>query len=291
MSIAKILVPVRGDGKGENVLAHAAAVARRHNAHIEVMHCRARPQDMIPYGVAVPAALRKRLEAQVVELANAEEASLEALFRDLMGRLGLELIETGTPPRDWARDRPSAGWCEEQGKQMDVIKRHGRLADLVAVAQPDRDRNLGVNTLKAALFSTGRPVLVCPPADTVPRVLGERIAIAWNGSTEAARAVALSLPLIQAANEIIVLDGGADDHGASGDELLRYLEIRGVEARREPISGDDNPGRAILAAAAAAGADLLVMGAYSHSREHESVFGGATQHVVDRTTMPVIMVH
>ncbi len=287
MSIAKILVPIRGDGKGENVLAHAAAIARRHNAHIEAVHCRARPQDMIPSGVAVPPALRKQLEAQMVELANAEEASLQEKFRARLARLGLELIESGIPPRD----RPSAGWCEEQGKQMDVIKRHGRLADLVAVAKPDRDRNLGVNTLKAALFSTGRPVLVCPPADTAPQVLGERIAIAWNGSTEASRAVALALPLIQAADEIIVLDGGTGDHGASGDELLRYLEIRGVKARREPVSGGDNPGRAILAAAAAAGADLLVMGAYSHSREHESVFGGATQHVVDRTTMPVIMVH
>ena len=280
-------MPIRGDGKGENVLAHAAAIARRHNAHIEAVHCRARPQDMIPSGVAVPPALRKQLEAQMVELANAEEASLQEKFRARLARLGLELIETGIPPRD----RPSAGWCEEQGKQMDVIKRHGRLADLVAVAKPDRDRNLGVNTLKAALFSTGRPVLICPPAETAPQVLGERIAIAWNGSAEASRAVALALPLIQAADEIIVLDGGTGDHGASGDELLRYLEIRGVKARREPISGGDNPGRAILAAAAAAGADLLVMGAYSHSREHESVFGGATQHVVDQTTMPIIMVH
>ena len=287
MSIAKILVPVRGDGKGDNVLAHAAAIARRHNAHIEAVHCRARPQDLIPHGGAVPPALREQLEAQAVELANAEEASLQERFRDRLARLGLELIETGIPPRD----RPSAGWCEEQGKQMDVIKRHGRLADLVAVAKPDRDRNLGVNTLKAALFSTGRPVLICPPAETAPQVLGARIAIAWNGSAEAARAVALALPLIQAADEIIVLDGGTGDHGAGGDELLRYLEIRGVKARREPISGGDNPGAAILAAAAAVGADLLVMGAYSHSREHESVFGGATQHVVDRTTMPVVMVH
>ena len=287
MSIAKILVPVRGDGKGENVLAHAAAVARRHNAHIEAVHCRARPQDMIPHGGAVPPALREQLEAQVVELANAEEASLQERFRARLARLGLELIESGIPPRD----RPSAGWCEEQGKQMDVIKRHGRLADLVAVAKPDRDRNLGVNTLKAALFSTGRPVLVCPPAETAPQVLGERIAIAWNGSAEASRAVALALPLIQAADEIIVLDGGTGNHGAGGDEFMRYLEIRGVKARREPISGGDNPGRAILAAAAAAGADLLVMGAYSHSREHESVFGGATQYVVDQTGMPVVMVH
>ena len=156
MSIAKILVPVRGDGKGDNVLAHAAAIARRHNAHIEAVHCRARPQDLIPHGGAVPRALREQLEAQAVELANAEEASLQEKFRARLARLGLDLIESGIPPRD----RPSAGWCEEQGKQMDVIKRHGRLADLVAVAKPDRDRNLGVNTLKAALFSTGRPGLI-----------------------------------------------------------------------------------------------------------------------------------
>jgi nucleotide-binding universal stress UspA family protein len=287
MSIAKILVPVRGDGKGENVLAHAAAIARRHNAHIEAVHCRARPKDMIPVGVAVPRALHAQIEAQAVELANAEEASLQALFRELMERLSLDVIDSGVPPFD----RASAGWCEEQGKQMDVIKRHGRLADLVAVAKPDRDRNLGTNTLKAALFNTGRPVLVCPPTDNPPAVLGARIAIAWNGSSEAARAIALALPLIQEADEVIVLDGGTGDHGASGSELMRYLEIRGIAAQRDALAAVSDPGVAILAAAKAANADLLVMGAYSRSREYESVFGGATQHVVDSTRMPVVMVH
>lgn len=287
MSVAKILVPIRGDGKGENVLAHAAAVARRHNAHIEAVHCRARPSDLIPKGVVVPPSMRKQIEAQAVELANAEEASLAEKFRRFIGTLDLDLIAQGVPPRD----KPSAGWVEAQGKQMDVIKTHGRLADLIAVAKPDRDRNLGVNTLKAALFNTGRPVMICPPATKVPQQLGARIAIAWNGSTEAARAIALALPLIQRADQVVVLDGGASDHGASGDELMRYLEIRGVAASRETINAGSNPGKLILAASHAAGADLLVMGAYSHSREFETVFGGATQHVVDRTDMPVIMVH
>jgi len=288
MSIAKILVPVRGDGKGDNVLAHAAAIARGNNAHIEAVHCRARPRDLIPHGVFVPPSLRAQLEAQATELANAEEASLQEMFVGLMGRLGIDVIEAGTPPRD----RPTAQWFEEQGRQMDVIKSHGRLADLVAVAKPDRDRNLGVNTLKAALFNTGRPVLVCPPAETPPESLGARIAIAWNGSMEASRAVALALPLIQEAQEVVVLDGGTGDHGASGEELLRYLAIRGVRARREPIHAEDHPGALILSAAAgAARTDLLVMGAYSHSREHETIFGGATQYVVDHTPTPVVMVH
>ncbi len=286
MLIARIMVPVRGDGKGENVLSHAAAVARRHNAHIEAVHCRARPQDMIPYGVVVPRALREQIAAQAVELADAEEARLQGMFRDLVARLGIELVSDGIP----SRDRPTASWREEQGKQMDVIRRHGRLADLVAVAKPDRDRNLGLNTLKAALFHTGRPVLVCPPADRVPDQIGRRVAIAWNGSTEAARAVALALPLIQAADEVVVLDGGGED-GAGGEELMHYLAIRGIAARRERIDAQNHPGRVILQAAAAAGADILVMGAYSRSREQETVFGGATQHVVDHMTMPVVMVH
>jgi nucleotide-binding universal stress UspA family protein len=288
MSIAKILVPVRGDGKGENVLAHAAAIARRNNAHIEAVHCRARPKDLIPHGVFVPPSLRAQLEQQAVELANAEEASLQEQFVELMRRLQIEVVEGAVPPRD----RPTAGWFEEQSRQMDVIKSHGRLADLVAVAKPDRDRNLGVNTLRAALFNTGRPVLICPPAEAPPDTLGERIAIAWNGSMEASRAVALALPLIQEAREIVVLDGGIGDHGATGEELMRYLAIRGVSARCEPIHAEEHPGATILAAAAGvARADLLIMGAYSHSREHETIFGGATQYVVDHTAMPVVMVH
>lgn len=287
MSIVKILVPVRGDGKGEGVLAHAAAIARWHSAHIEAVHCRAQPKDMIPYGGILPAALRKQIETQAVELANAEEAKLKTDFDALMARLGITVVATGAPPVD----PPTAAWCEEPGKQADVIKSHGRLVDLVAVAKPDRDRNLGVNTLRAALFNTGRPVLICPPGPP-PQRLGQRVAIAWNGSTEASRAVALALPLIHEAEEVIVLDGGTDDHGASGEELLRYLALCGVTARREPIRAEANPGAAILTAASElARADLLVMGAYSHSHEHETVFGGATQHVVDHTAIPVVMVH
>ena len=110
-------------------------------------------------------------------------------------------------------------------------------------------------------------------------------------TTEAARAVALALPLIQAADEVVVLDGGAGEQGASGSELLNYLDMRAVNARCEAISGGSNPGRVILEAAGAAGADLLLMGAYSRSREQETVFGGATQHIVDETRMPVVMVH
>ncbi len=287
MALSIILAPLRGDGNGWNILSHAAAVGRRHNAHIRAVHSHAKPSDMIPYGVVVPAAFRKQIEIQATNLATAEEAELQRRYQAHLDKLGLERINGGTPPRD----RMSASWLEEEGRQIDVIKRHGRLVDLVVVAKPSRDRNLGVNSLRAALFATGRPVMVCPPSETAPDDLGRRVSIAWNGSAEASRAVALAMPILRAADGVIVLDGGDDRHGTSGKDLMEYLEACGIQAEHETINAARHPGRAIMTAAGEADADLVVMGAYSRSREQEMIFGGATQEVIDECIMPVVMVH
>lgn len=287
MTISRLLVPVRGDGKGEHVLSHAIAIARRFNSHIEAVHCRARPQDMLPFGVVMPRALRAQIEAGASGLADEEEAHLRGLFDAMLTREGLEQTDgTVIPPQD----RPSASWHEEEGRQIDVIKRHGRLVDLIAVAKPDQELKIGTNTLNAALFASGRPVLMCPPAPA-PAALGSQIAIAWNGAQEVARALALALGLVDRASRVVVLDGGGGGEGADGAALLRYLETRGVAAERRELSVRSHPGRTIMAAAAEAGADSLLMGAYGHSREMEAMLGGATQEVVDEARMPIIFAH
>ncbi|GMG85291.1 universal stress protein [Paralimibaculum aggregatum] len=287
MTMNRLLVPVRGDGKGEAVLGHALAVARRFNSHIEVVHCRARPQDMLPFGVVMPRALRRQIEDGAKSLADQEEAHLHKMLSDTLAREGVHEVPRGEIPPD---DRPSVTWYEEDGKQIDVIKRHGRLADLIAVAKPDRELGIGVNSLHAALFASGRPVLLCPP-EGPPPALGSRIAIAWNGALEAARALALSIGLIDRAEGVVVLDGGAGESGADGSALMTYLAQRGVSAERRQLAAGSHPGRAILAAAKEAGADTLLMGAYGHSREMEAMLGGATQEVVDETRMPVVFAH
>ena len=134
-----------------------------------------------------------------------------------------------------------------QGRQVDVIKRHGRLADLVCVAKPDVSRNLGANTLKAALFNTGRPVMMCPEAEFPPVTLGARIAIGWNGSSEASRAVALSLALLEGADDVVVLSAGEEVHGARAEDLRTYLAERGIEARVERFTAKRRIGDALLA--------------------------------------------
>jgi nucleotide-binding universal stress UspA family protein len=286
MPVKKILVPVRGDGKGENVLAHAAAIARAHHAHIDVLHCRPRPKDMLPFGVVVARSLREQITQHAKELADSEEAALLKTFEALLPKYGLTRTDGSASNGD-----VTASWHEEEGKMATVIRPWGRLADLVAVARPDRERDLGMNTLMAALYHTGRPVMMVPPRDSLPEAVGRRIAIAWNGDMQAARAVALSLDLLREAEQVTILDGGSEHPATSGTEVQRYLAHNGVEAELKSMNAESDPGKVILKTAHAVGADMLVMGAYSHSRERESVFGGATQHVVDHADLPVVMVH
>jgi len=282
--LRKILVPVRGDGKGDNVLAHAAALARGFNAHIEITHCRAKPEDLLPFGVPIPAAVRAQLTQSSTELFDAEEAGLRAELEALAKTLNLTLTDkpTGTAV--------TASFVEESGRQIDVIRHHGRLADLIAVAKPDIDRNIGTNTLKAALFSTGRPVLMCPETGgTVAEELGQNIVIAWDGSLEASRAVISTLPLLAAAKQVTIVTATGKPVSVPADELRDYLAAHDVSASVQIIEAKPNVARALLDTANKVGADMMILGAYSRNQELERLLGGTTQYIVDHATIPVIM--
>ena len=284
--IRKILVPVRGDGKGDNVLAHAAAIAHRYNSHVEVVHCRARPEDLMPYGIYIPDFLRKQLVEQSYKLADQEEEGLREELRVLARKLNLD--DSGKGIGEVA----TIEFQEVAGRQVDVIKRHGRLADMIAVAKPDRDRNLGKNTLKAALFHSGRPVLMCPPRPTPPETLGAKVTIAWNGSAESARALSQCKSVLCGADTIWVLSDGTDaGPGTSTDDLLSYLRLHKIEASVEKFSTRAKAGNELLRVTSELGADVLIMGAYGESHERETVFGGNTQAVVDTAMVPVLLNH
>lgn len=283
--IRKILVPVRGDGKGDNVLSHAVSLAKRSGAHVEVTHCRPREQDLLPYGVVIPKFLREQMKAQTDELANEEEAKLKADMEVIARSAGLSIVERQT------MEGGTISWSEEAGRQVDVIKSHGRLSDLIAVAKPDRDRNLGFNTLKAALFNTGRPVMMCPHADTVPDTLGSHVSLAWNGSIEAVRAVVMMRRVIEAADRVTIMSSGSEAHGTTAEDYLEYLRLRGITATIERFTAGRSAGAALLHTSREIGADLMIMGAYGDSHERETIFGGNTQVVVDTATSPVVLVH
>jgi nucleotide-binding universal stress UspA family protein len=290
MTIRRILVPIRGDGKGEGVLTHAVSLARRFKAHVDVLHCRPRPEDMLPFGVSVPAMLRKDILASAGTVADQEERKVRDLFDAYCERNDLTLVDGPSGPAD----RLSLSWREELGKQAAVIAVHGRLADLIAVAQPDRERNLGLNTLEAALLETGKPVLLCPPRPVAAaETVGRHVAVAWNGSCEAARAVTIGLPVLAAAESVTIVALADGAQKPLGPEALKdYLASHGIAAGIETEKSKATAvGGALLKIARASGADLLLMGAYGQRRRRELVMGGVTQHIVEHADLPVLLTH
>lgn len=283
--IKKIVVPVRGDGKGDNVLRHAAVLAHRFDAHIDVSHVRAGAEDMIPFGVAVPEILKRQIISTSQSQADEREQQLKYELHVLSQELNL--TETDRPDGSKA----TVWFTEEHGRQVDMISNLGRLADLIVVPQPDKAARLGANTLRAAIFFSGRPVMMCPD-QAAPETIGARIAIGWNGSIEASRAMRMSMPLIRMAEGVSILTtGDTDVHRASASDLQQLLNMHGVANTIVQIENRGVIGDRLLEASDSENADLLVMGAYHEGYARQEIFGGNAQTVVDNAQIPVIMAH
>ena len=146
--------------------------------------------------------------------------------------------------------------------------------------------------IETALFETGRPVLLAPPA--APKEIATNVMVHWNGSTEQARANAFAMPLLQTASRVTVLTvvGGQEVPGPSPDYILRQLQHNGIAATPVRVKlGDRETGEAVLDAARAEGCDLLVKGAFTRNRLRQMIFGGATSHIMEHAGLPVLMAH
>ena len=156
---------------------------------------------------------------------------------------------------------------------------------------PERGKPDTERAFDAAVFSTGRPCLLV--RDRVPRALLNHVVVAWNGSLEGAHAVAGAMPLLEAAERVSIFSAPRPDGDAGhGPELARALAHHGVAAQELPVTEKGGPvGAVFLTAAAAAGATLLVMGAYTHSRVRQQLLGGVTRHVLAHAAFPLLMAH
>jgi len=282
--IKSILVPVRGDGMVATVLAHAAELAKTHEAQVNVVHCRAQAKDLMPQGIPLNDFARKVMIEQASELANRQEDHLRSILHRLARELGLSEDAA-------AEGMATCTFLEEQGRMADVVKHAGRLTDLIVLPKPQRERNLGQSSLKAALYGAGRPVLICPGQLQPDETFAQHVAVGWNGSLPASRAVASSLDIVHKAKRVSILTGGkVQSHGPEVEALVAYYALRGVAADVVPFDGKD-PSAGLLKTCKDIGASLLIIGAYSHSHETEMLFGGNTERIVDRTEMPILMAH
>lgn len=288
MSIKSIVAPIRGDGKGEWVLSLALAIGRKFNSHVDVLHIHPRPADMIPHGIPLTHAFKGTIMDAASTLAKQEEERLAGLFDEYCKSHDLTVV----PPDadDFPEDSLSVSWHEVEGKQANVIREEVRFADLIVLPQPDRAAALGMNTLQAALFEVKRLTAVAPHRE----VSGEcaHVAIAWNGSPEAARAVNASLPILGLANKVSVLVANDADGGVTRcKSIRRYLRQHGIKSEIATFERGGSVGAAILDKTRSIGANLLVMGAFGSQKRSDMVLGGVTQHVLEKADFPILMAH
>jgi nucleotide-binding universal stress UspA family protein len=190
-------------------------------------------------------------------------------------------------------------WREAEGDVGEVASLHARYADLAVIGQSDpEDVPLGAarGLPERLILGAGRPVLVVPYAGRFTTV-GTRVLLAWNASREATRAASDALPLLQRAAQVTVLSvnphSGSRGHGAvPGADIALHLARHGVRTDVSSVVTDEvGVDDMLLSQAADANADLIVMGAYGHSRLGELVLGGATRHILRQITVPVFMSH
>ncbi len=288
MTIRVIFAPLTGRKADDTVFATATAVAKRFNAHVDTTFLRTDPRDAIPYlGEGISGALVdefiQRAEQENVNQSHKARAAFDA-WR------GREAITLADAPAGSAA--PTCSWREVVGNADQNTEACGRLADLV-IASRDATEGTVENEVafEASLMHSGRPLLLAPPAPQAG--LGDRIMIAWNGSAESARAVGAAMPFLENAGSVTVVTGNEGElPESSGDELIKYLAWHGISANSRIVEVNDRPiGEVLLETATDIKADMLVMGAYSHSRLREYIFGGATRYILDEGNLPVFMAH
>ena len=275
MSIRNILVEVDRDARYPARLTLAVNLAERHEAHLIGLYAYAGLSGTYPHAQGrIALEMLRRHEQTPHEAAG----KLRAEFEHRADGAGLS--------HEWRMQ-------EEEGVHS-ILATHARYADVVVVSQtaPDASvsgRNHGL--AEDVIVASGSPTIVVPYAGTFDNTV-DKVMIAWNGSRESSRAVRDALPILKAVDEVIVLSVDPDHDHLPGAEIASHLARHGVKTDvRHTIASDIRVGDAILNAVSDHAVDLLVMGAYGHTRLREFVFGGATRHVLRHMTAPTLLTH
>jgi nucleotide-binding universal stress UspA family protein len=269
-----ILVHVR-NAEGEPLAVRAAfALAKRLDGYL--------------YGLSVAplgAVAFSTPEAVVFQAAEADNLYTDALARRTWWQ---QLLA--------ARDARGE-WLVAQGEPVEALCHAARWCDLIVAERPtlNPDAPIGWGTVSRTVFGAGVPVLVVPETARIG-TLGETILVAWNHSREAMRAIRGALPLLVRAARVIVLDGTPQEdrlvmrHQPRLD-LAGWFARRGVNAQFRSFTPKGDVGAGILALAHELEADMIVMGAWGHSRIAELVLGGATRTLFQHSDLPLLVAH
>jgi nucleotide-binding universal stress UspA family protein len=201
----------------------------------------------------------------------------------------LEYFETEARTRDVLREV----WRDRclSHEVPDRIAERARYSDLTLCPILNGDTGIA----EAVIFGSGRPTLLIPAGPGSKAINLNTALVAWDGSRTAARAVADALPLLEKVKTVrvgVMLNDKPMDKSAAGHELGKFLSYHGISVLIDEVdAGGKGAGKAIEAYVGTHNADLLVMGAFGHSRLHEFILGGATAHMLKQLPLPVLMSH
>lgn len=274
--IKDILVGVSNTTQGRAALDYAASMALAFNAHLSGT---AFVRDLVIPGSVFESAAAA-YSAPYRQESEAAAKTAIAAFEERCRRDGLAHDST-------TLDGAMLGITDQ-------LSRRARSFDLSILPQatPDGDDD-ETFLIEAALFDSGRPVLVVPYIQVAPFRL-ERVIVAWDGSRSAARAVGDALPLLSRARdiEIVTVTPDTKPAGVPAADMARHLARHGLKIELRSLT-DNSIGisNCILSHAADRSADLIVMGGYGHSRLREFVLGGMTREILESMTVPTFMSH
>ena len=289
--LRQILVPLDSKIAAKTTIETAFSIAESQRSHVKVLligEDPTRDEDKYPPNVPdhEPPAGTVRVRHDE-EIAHQRWEEIQRIFNSACERHKCRRANGQVPLTEI-----SASIASETGSPADVIGRVGRYSDLIVFPQPTSATRIRSSVrCSSALFDTGRPVLVTPSASGL--VFGRRIAIAWNNTVEASRALAASLPFLHHADKIHVLTAeNLHTPAQVAEDLFEYLATHGIEAETrvfEQREEEQLGGKQLLEECAKVKADLLVMGAVKPGRFRDRVVGKATMEVLESTDIPVLM--
>jgi nucleotide-binding universal stress UspA family protein len=282
--IKSILIPATGQTFDDAVMETALRVAQVTMAHIELCYLRTPSWEVTDtpgynawaVGAAVAPALAQ-LDARVED----ECAQARARFAEICRRKGVAVVEQAK-----AATCITASWNDAH-EQHDSLAYHAHHADLIVVGRRGHSNGLTRAQIDALLSESGRPLLI---AGSLARSsITGTVFVCWKETPESARAISAALPLLQAAQRVVIahVSEAADPTPLGG--VVRYLEHHGIAAEARLLPRRGSLADTLAAAAEAHQADLVVLGAFGHSRTRERVFGGCTRGFLDDARVPVLM--
>jgi nucleotide-binding universal stress UspA family protein len=289
MSYKVILSPVDGGETCKRALTSAYEIAKSSDGHIQALHVKTDSKEAVPLlGEGMSGSMIEEMIDLADRDANERAHAAKAMVDEFAANNNIPITDD---PAGVAG--PSLAWVLEEGREDERIANRGRVVDLIVMGQPsDEAIHPSLLTLHAAIFETGRPVLMLPA--NAPDVVGKNVVIAWNGAAEAANAVAGAMPLIAGAGKVTILSVDTEKSVSriGGEALAYYLGCHGVAAECRSVNAEKAPvGQVITNFCSETGADLLIMGAFTHSRLIQVILGGVTRYVIANASVPVLMIH